>query len=377
MSRVHDLYDAGGQSPWLDDLKRSYLTGDGLERYIELGIRGLTSNPTIMTKAIEGGSDYDEQFADLVASGKSVEESYWDLVLSDVTGALGRFGPLHQSSGGGDGYVSVEVSPSLAHDTAGTVAMARELHERVAQPNLLVKIPATKEGVPAIEEAIAAGRSVNVTLIFSLERYGEVIEAYLSGLERLVAAGGDASRVASVASFFVSRVDTEVDRRLEAIAAAEPGTPRVERALALRGTAAIAQARLAYSLFRERFGAPRFAELAGHGARLQRPLWASTSTKNPAYPDLLYVEALVGPDTVDTLPPATVEAFADHGSVARTVDADPAGAQSTVDDLGEVGVDLDDVTAQLETEGVASFAKSFDELIESLGRKAVALGAAR
>ncbi len=376
MSRVHDLYDAQGQSPWLDDLKRSYLTSGELERYLELGIRGLTSNPTIMTKAIEGGSDYDEQFADLVASGKAVEESYWDLVLSDVTGALEAFRPLYERSQGGDGYVSVEVAPSLAHDTAGTAVMARELHERVARPNLLVKIPATKAGVPAIEQTIASGRSVNVTLIFSLERYSEVIEAYLSGLERLVAAGGDPSAVASVASFFVSRVDTEVDRRLEAIAAGEPGTAKAERASSLRGKAAIAQARLAYELFKERFGTERFAGLAARGARLQRPLWASTSTKNPAYADLLYVEALIGPDTVDTLPPATIEAFADHGRVARTVDADPEEARATIEALGEVGVDLDDVTRQLEAEGVASFSKSFDELIDSLGHKAVVLGAA-
>lgn len=377
MTKVHDLYDVGGQSPWVDDLKRSYLAPGGLDRLLEIGVRGLTSNPTILAKAIEGGHDYDEQFAELTAAGKSIDETYWELVVHDAKGALGLFRPLYDTTGGGDGFVSVEVSPTLAHDTAGTASAARALAERIAEPNLLVKIPATREGVPAIEEMIAEGRSINVTLIFSLERYGAVIEAYQRGLDRLVAAGGDPSRVASVASFFVSRVDTEVDRRLEAIAATDPGSARAAAALELRGKAAVAQARLAYALFRERFGTDRFAALAARGARLQRPLWASTSAKNPSYPDLLYVDSLIGPDTVDTMPPATIDAFADHGVVARTVDTDLDGARATIDRLAEVGVDLADVTEQLEVEGVASFAKSFDELIERLGQKAVALGAGR
>jgi len=377
VTRLHDLYDQQGQSPWIDDLKRSYVRAGELQRLADAGVRGVTSNPTIMAKAIEAGADYDEQFGELIAAGKSVDDAYWDLVLDDVVGALAVLRPVYDSSGGADGFVSVEVAPSLAHDTAGTLAMARELHERVDRPNLLVKIPATVEGVPAIEEMIAAGRSINVTLIFSLERYAAVIEAYQHGLERFAEAGGDPSRVASVASFFVSRVDTEVDRRLEALAGAERGSAKADRALELRGKAALAQARLAYELFTSSFSTPRFQALAARGARVQRPLWASTSTKNPAYPDLLYVDGLIGSNTVDTMPPATVEAFLDHGTVARTVDQDMDGARAVLGGLAEVGVPLEEVTSLLETEGVAAFAKSFDELIESLGRKAVALGASR
>ncbi|MDA8290972.1 MAG: transaldolase [Actinomycetota bacterium] len=377
MTRVHDLFDVGGQSPWVDDLKRSYLEPGGLDALVELGVRGLTSNPTILAKSIEAGHDYDEQFADVVSGGTSVDDAYWELVLHDATGALGIFRPLYDASSGGDGFVSVEVSPALAHDTAGTTEAARALSMRVAAPNLLVKIPATVEGLPAIEEMVAEARSVNVTLIFSLERYAAVIDAYERGLARLVASGGDPSRVASVASFFVSRVDTEVDRRLEAIAAAAPGTARAGRALGLRGSAAVAQARLAYALFRARLSSPPLAALVAAGARAQRPLWASTSTKNPSYPDLLYVDSLVGPDTVNTMPPATIDAFADHGVVARTVDHDVEGARATIDGLAEVGVDLGEVTAQLEVEGVASFAKSFEELLGTLHQKAATLGVAR
>lgn len=373
MTRLHDLYDEQGQSPWIDDLKRSYVTAGGLRRLMDLGVRGITSNPTIMARAIEAGDDYDEQFAALVAKGLTVEECYWELVIEDIEGGLALLRSLYDASGGGDGFVSLEVAPSLAHDTAGTVALTRSLHERIDKPNLLVKIPATPEGVPAIEESIAAGRSVNVTLIFSLERYEAVIEAYLSGLERLVAGGGDPSRIASVASFFVSRVDTEVDRRLEALAAG--GGPKAARASELRGKAALAQAKLAYALFQERFGSKRFQALSQRGARLQRPLWASTSTKNPAYPDLYYVDGLIGPDTVNTMPSATIDAFVDHGRVARTVDVSPDQARADLEALAELGISLDDVTATLEVEGVAAFAKSFDELMERLGQKAAALGA--
>ncbi len=374
MTRLHQLYDQQGQSPWIDDLKRSYVRAGGLERLMALGVRGVTSNPTIMAKAIQGGSDYDEQFADLMAGGASVEDAYWDLVIADIEGALSLLRPLYDESGGTDGFVSLEVAPALAHDSAGTAAAAAALHKRIERPNLLVKIPATVEGLPAIEQTIASGRSVNVTLIFSLERYGAVIDAYLTGLERLVAAGGDPSRVASVASFFVSRVDTEVDRRLDALLAQVGAT--AARAAALKGQGALAQARRAYALFSERFASQRFADLAAHGARLQRPLWASTSTKNPAYPDLLYVDGLIGPHTVNTMPDATIDAFVDHGHLARTVDADPAQAATVLEELATVGVDLDDVTATLEAEGVAAFAKSFDELIERLEHKAAALGAA-
>jgi len=292
-----------------------------------------------------------------------------------VNGALAVLRPVFDEADGADGFVSVEVDPGLAHDTAGTITAARGLHDRVAEPNLFVKIPATAEGVPAIEEMISEGRSINVTLIFSLERYGEVIEAYLTGLERFVAGGGDPATVASVASFFVSRLDTEVDRRLEEIAASAGSGPRAAAALALRGSAALAQARLAYQLFGERFGDDRFAALAADGARVQRPLWASTSTKNPDYPDLLYVDGLIGPDTVNTMPDQTVSAFLDHGVVRRTVDEDPDAARRTIEAIAEVGVDLAEVTEKLEQEAVASFAKSFEEVGSRLGEKALELKA--
>jgi transaldolase len=266
----------------------------------------------------------------------------------------------------------VEVAPSLAHDTEGTIAAARSLHTRVDQPNVLVKIPATPECVPSIRQMISEGRSINVTLIFSIDRYGEVIEAYLSGLEALAATGvEDLSHVASVASFFISRVDTEVDRRIEAAA---EGAADSDGLLALRGRAAVAQAKLAYGLFTERFAGPRWEALAAKGARMQRPLWASTSTKNPNYPDLAYVDTLIGPDTVNTMPDGTVADFLDHGSVARTVDVGVDGAKQLIDQLGAAGIEMEDVSRVLESEGVASFAKSFDELMQSLSDKANALG---
>ena len=327
MTKLSDLFTEHGQSPWIDDLKRSYVRQDGLEDLITAGIRGVTSNPTIMAKAIEAGNDYDEQFGELVRAEVPIEDAYWELVLADVTGALDILRPLYDSSNGGDGFVSVEVAPSLAHDTQGTIAAERSLHNRIDRRNAFVKIPATKEGVPAIEDAVGSGHKINVTLIFSLDRYEAVIEAYLSGLETLAAAGGDLGDVASVASFFVSRVDTEIDRRLEAIADESPDSPRAKKALDLRGTAALAQARVGYAIFKERFSSSRWTALKEKGARVQRPLWASTSTKNPAYPDLLYVDGLIGPDTVNTMPDQTVEAFLDHGTLARTVDADPDAAR--------------------------------------------------
>jgi transaldolase len=359
MERLIQLCEEQGQSPWLDNLTRGYITTGQLAKLRDGGIRGLTSNPTIFQKAIEGSPQYDEQFRTLAGDGGAVIDDYWALVLQDIVGALEVFAPLYASSGGADGFVSVEVDPGLAHDTDGTVAAARHLHETIARPNLLVKIPGTAEGVPAIQQMISEGRSINVTLIFSLGRYGEVMEAYLSGLE---ACDGDLSGVHSVASFFVSRVDTEVDRRLDAIGSRE--------ALALRGKAAVAQAKLAYQQFRSTFSGPRWEALQARGARLQRPLWASTSTKNPAYPDTLYVDSLIGPDTINTLPDATIEAFNDHGTVARTVDADIDEVHAVWSTLADVGVDMDDVAAQLEREGVSSFQKSFDELLGALTTKA-------
>ena len=359
MSLLHDLYREYGQSPWLDHLRRGWIVSGELERWVERGVRGITSNPSIFQKAMAKGEDYDEQFAASIGGGDSVADAYWDLATSDIGEALRIMRPVFDESGGEDGFVSLEVAPELARDTAGTVEVARALHERIAQPNLYVKIPGTKEGLPAIRTMISEKRSINVTLLFGLERYAEVIEAYLAGLE---ATDGDLSGVSSVASFFVSRVDAEVDRRLEAI-----GT---ERALALRGRAAVANAQLAYELFLEKFTGPRWEALADRGARVQRPLWASTSTKNPAYPDTLYVDSLIGPNTVNTMPETTLEAFEDHGVLARTVDADLPGAHRVMGELAEVGIVMSDVTRTLEEEGVAAFAKSFDELIATLEEKA-------
>ena len=374
MTRLKDLYAREGQSPWLDNLKRSYLTGGHLDELIAKGVRGLTSNPTIMAKAIESGDEYDEQFEESMRRHGDVLGAYWDLVVKDVTDALGLFAPLHAEADGDDGFVSIEVAPDLARDTAGTVEAARGLHERIGRPNLLVKIPASKEGIPAIRQMISEGRSINVTLIFSIERYEEVMEAYLGGLEELVSRGGDPSGVASVASFFVSRVDTETDRRLEALAAEEPGSPSAGKALSLRGRTAVAQARLAYRHFKRRFSGPRWETLAARGARVQRPLWASTSTKNPRYPDLAYVDTLIGPHTVNTMPEATIESFLDHGSVRRTVDAPDTDPDEVLADLGALGILIDDVAATLEEEGVTAFEKSFDEVLDRLREKAARLG---
>ena len=355
------LYREYGQSPWLDNLTRGYLRDGTLARMVADGIRGVTANPTIFTKAIVGSVDYDEQFAALTAAGYPLEDAYWQLVVDDITAALAVLRPVFDA-GGTDGFVSLEVAPELARDTPATLAAARALHERIAAPNLFVKIPATAEGIPAIQAMIAEGRSINITLIFSLARYGEIIEAYLSGLEAFVERGGDPSRVHSVASFFVSRVDTEVDRRLE--------TAGTRAALALRGQVAIAQAKLAYQLFQQRFSGERWQRLAGLGAHPQRPLWASTSTKNPAYPDTRYVDELIGPNTVNTLPETTIAAFTDHGTLARTIDTGVEEAADVMRRLAAVGVDMDDVGSALENQGVAGFTASYRQVLAALAAKA-------
>jgi transaldolase len=365
VSRLRDLFEQHGQSPWLDNLRRDWIVDGTLAKWVDRGVRGVTSNPTIFQKAISGSTAYDEQFNDLVSGGADATDAYWSLVTEDITAASRILAPVHESSGGGDGFVSLEVAPDLARDTDSTITAATRLWNRIEAPNLMIKIPGTAEGIPAIRAAVAAGLNVNITLLFSVERYGEVIDAYFDGLEDRVAEGRNPALVRSVASFFISRVDTEVDRRL-----VEVGSPD---ARALQGRAAVAQARAAYQLFRERFTGSRWSALAAMGARVQRPLWASTSTKNPDYPETLYVDSLIGPDTVNTLPEDTLDAFDARGRLDRTIDANPAEAKRTLDELAQVGVDMADVARRLEDEGVAAFAKSFDELITVLTEKAAAL----
>jgi transaldolase len=353
-----------GQSPWYDNLTRELVRGGGLQRLVdEHGIRGVTSNPTIFEKAIGAGGAYDADLARLVGAGREIEAAYWELVVDDIRAACDVLAPTYEVTDAHDGYVSVEVSPELAHDTDATLDQVRWLWNEVGKPNVMIKIPATLAGVPAIEAALAEGINVNVTLIFGLDRYAAVMGAHQRGIARVVDGGGDPSRLASVASFFVSRVDTEVDRRLP------DGHP-------LRGKAAIANAQLAYQLFLERYSGGDWTACTAAGAQVQRPLWASTSTKNPAYPDTYYVDALVGRDTVDTLAPASIEALADHGDPQPdTIEHDVEGARATFVALAEAGVDVDDVTATLEREGVASFAASYRDVLDTLGKKARELGA--
>ncbi|WP_245916852.1 transaldolase [Nocardioides gansuensis] len=367
MTRLEQLFDEHGQSPWLDNLTRPGLRDGSLSHLAAAGVRGVTANPTIVAKAIMASDAYDAQFETLVSSGHSVEAAYWHLIVADVVDALGIFRPIFERDGG-DGFVSIEVSPRCAHDTEASVTAARALHEGIGQPNLLVKVPATSQGVPAIETLIGEGHSTNVTLIFSLPRYRQVLEAYLSGLEAFAERGGDLASVHSVASFFVSRVDSEVDSRLESL-----GT---DSALELRGQAAVAQARLAYQMFRDAHSGPRWTRLAERGARVQRPLWASTSTKNAEYPDTLYVDSLIGPDTVNTMPESTIEAFEDHGTIARTIDTGTAAAASVMKALGTVGIDMEDVSHTLERQGIATFEASFAEVLHALDAKAHALSGA-
>jgi transaldolase len=355
VARLNDY----GQSPWYDNLTRTFVRGGGLAAMIAGdGIRGVTSNPTILEKALAAGEGYDDQLAELARAGKPTDEIYWELVLADIGAAADVLRPVHEATGGADGFVSVEVAPDRAHETAATVEQAAWLHGRLGRPNVLVKIPATLEGLPAITKTIAAGIPVNVTLIFSLGRYDAVIEAYLSGIEQLVASGGDPSTIASVASFFVSRVDTEADRRL-----AEDSP--------LRGRVAVANAKVAYQRFLVRFSGPRWEALAAKGARTQRPLWASTSTKNPSYSDTLYVDELVGPDTVSTLAQGSIDALRDHGDPKpNTITDDVRGALAVIEGLADAGVDYDDVTATIEREGVDSFARSYTDGLATLDKRA-------
>ncbi len=363
MTRLQQLFSDYGQSPWLDNLTRPYLRDGTLEQMVVDGIRGVTANPTIFARAIKGSDAYDDQFRTLVASGRSVTDAYWELVIDDVRDACAVLRPTFDASGGTDGFVSIEVAPELARDSNATSVAARELHDRIALPNVFVKIPATAEGIASIHDMTAEGRSINITLIFSLSRYADVIEAYLSGLEAFAQGGGDLTTVHSVASFFVSRVDTEVDRRLDGNA--------TDEALALRGRGAVAQAVLAYQLFRARFAGDRWERLEARGARLQRPLWASTSTKNPDYADTLYVDRLIGPDTVNTLPEITIADFEDHGRLVRTLDtgANVIDAREVMRGLEATGIDMDDVGLTLEDQGVVSFHESFQDVLGVLDAK--------
>lgn len=358
-SNLHKLHLAG-VSPWSDQISRKMLdSGDLARRMEEDSITGVTSNPSIFAKAIVGSSDYDADMTELASRGAGTPEIIASLMGSDIQRACDVLRPVYDGTDGRDGYVSVEVTPTLAHDTDATVAEAREWVKRIDRPNLFVKVPATKAGLPAIEQLIGEGISINVTLIFSLDRYREVMAAYLAGVEAYADQGGDVSRVASVASFFVSRMDVEVDDRLDEI-----GT---EAALALKGKSAVANALLAYRAFLDTFAGESWRALVARGARIQRPLWASTSTKSPDYPDTLYVASLVAPHTVNTMPLETVDAFQDHGPRPEAFGPEEmAAAQTTLEDLATVGIDYHDVMEVLETEGVDKFIASWNELVDDV-----------
>jgi transaldolase len=365
MNTTQQLH-AAGQSVWYDNIQRGLLVNGALAGMIARGeIRGVTSNPTIFMNAIVKSRDYAAGLAPLAKAGKSAEEIFWQLAIEDIRAAADLFRPLYDESGGGDGYVSLEVSPYLAHDTAGTTAEAKQLWQRVARPNLLIKIPATVAGLPAITAAIAEGINVNVTLVFSVERYRTVMDAYLSGLEQRVSARLPVDRIASVASFFVSRVDTKVDAALGGMV--DRGGTCADKAASLLGKAAIANARTAYVDYKKVFGSLRFRALKAQGARTQRPLWASTGTKNPKYRDVVYVEELIGPDTVNTVPPQTLAAFLDHGQVhPGSLEENVAEAEQTLACLQALGISMNAVTDELEQEGVKSFADAFTALLNAV-----------
>jgi transaldolase len=368
-SPLHEL-TALGQSVWLDYIRRGMLENGELERMIPArALRGVTSNPSIFEQAIARSDDYDEALEELAGDGLEAKRVYELLAIEDIRRAADLFRSVHEESGGADGFVSLEVSPELAHDTAGTLDEARRLWAEVDRPNLMIKVPGTDEGLPAIESLIAEGINVNVTLLFSLAGYERVMDAYLRGLEKRQRAGGDLRHVASVASFFISRVDTAVDARLTSRVEAAGSPQEEERLRSMLGRAAVANAKLAYERFQEIFGGERFAGLRAAGAQVQRPLWASTSTKNPSYRDVVYVEELIGPDTVNTMPLATVEAFADHGEARRTVDVGMDAVRADLAALEEAGIDLDEVTRTLQVEGVEAFATSFRSLLGSVADK--------
>jgi transaldolase len=359
-TRLHQLH-AAGQSAWIDYLSRTLIQEGDLERLARDGIRGVTSNPTIFQAAIAEGHAYDDQLREILKTEQEPKEIFIALAADDIRDACDILRPVWDEHGENarDGWVSLEVDPNLAHDTEATIEEAKRLHKVVDRPNLFIKIPATKEGLPAIEETIAAGIPVNVTLIFSLDRHREVAEAYIRGVQRLADAGGDLTKMASVASFFVSRVDTEADKRLDEAGGHDE----------LKGTLAIANAKLAYQTYKEVFAGEQWEALRAKGASAQRCLWASTSTKNPEYRDVIYVEELIGPDTVNTMPRETIEAFEDHGKVENRLEQDVDGARRTLEAFEAAGIAYDDVVETLEREGVEKFAKSFQQLFADVENK--------
>lgn len=350
-----------GQSLWYDNISRDLLDSGAINALVDEGLSGMTSNPTIFQQAISGGTAYDSQIQEMAGQGASAEEIYEALAIADIQRAADILRPVYERTEGLDGYISLEVSPFLAHDTAATIAEVSRLRAAVNRPNLMVKIPATPEGIPAIADSIAAGYNINVTLIFSRDVYAQVMNAYLTGLERRADQGQPIDGLASVASFFVSRIDSLVDDLLDKI--------DTDEARDLRGMAAIANARLAYQLWRETFNSERFQKLQANGARYQRPLWASTSTKNPHYRDVMYIEQLIGSHTVNTAPPHTIEAFKDHGEVGVTIEQDLVGMQSFFAALAEAGIDMQAVTAELLQKGVKSFSDSFQKLLDAIEEK--------
>jgi transaldolase len=357
LARMREL----GQAPWVDELAREDIENGGLQKMIDDGIVGVTSNPAIFQKAIAGSDLYDEQLAELAAREDDPKRIFWEVARKDIQDACDIFGPVHEETGR-DGFISLEVQPDIAYDTEATVEEATRLHEMVDRPNLFVKIPATLPGLVAIEEMISRGKSINVTLIFSLERYREVARAYTRGLQRLVENGGDPSGVHSVASFFVSRIDSEADTQLEELGAGD-----------LQGELAIANAKLAYQIYKEVFGGARWSKLAEKGANTQRLLWASTSTKNPDYADTLYVDNLVGPETVNTMPKKTIQAVMDHAEIRPTLEEGVEEAKSLLGRLREAGLDYEDVTDILEKEGIQKFADPFNEMLEEIKNKSAQL----
>ena len=376
MNLIQRLHTEEDQSVWQDDISRQLIANGALQQAIDTGIRGVTSNPSIFQKAIAGSDAYDKDIHDQLGAGKSAAEIFQTVAVKDIQDACDLFRPIYDESNGADGFVSIEVLPSLARDTEGTMDNARVLWKAVDRPNLMVKVPGTAEGVPAIRTLLAEGININITLLFSLHNYEQVALAYIEALEERQAKGESISGLASVASFFVSRVDTLADKQLDGVIA--EGGDHAELAASLKGKVAVANAQLAYEKFLELFKGERFAPLAAAGAKVQRPLWASTGTKNKAYSDVLYVETLIGPETVNTAPIATIEAFLDHGTIARTVDADLAGAHAVLDDLAKVGLSIDQITSQLEDEGIAAFIVAYDGLLADVDAKRAALaGAAR